>query len=820
MMTKIPVPGVVWQTLQYLVGFERLGFETYYVEAHARTPSSFMVGPEDASGQAARFLADTLGRFGFAGRWAFHALHSDGRCYGMHEGDLRRLYRTAALLVNLHGGTIPLPEHSATGRLVMVETDPVTTQVELHDGNCTTDEFLRSHAALFTYAESYGTSGCALPVSESFDFRPTRQPIVLDFWGDGSPPVGATFTTIANWRQRWRSVWLEGEEYLWSKHHEFLRFLDLPRRTGQHFELALSGYEDQDRRLLEDNGWRVRSALELTLDSYRAYIGASRAEFTVAKDQNIRLQTGWFSDRSAAYLASGRAVITQETGFSDHLPTGYGLLAYCDIDELEAAVDRVAADPGWHGRAAREVAIDHFRHDVVLGAIVESVGLQVAGRPIGGGATRSRQSPYPDDLDLQPMRRNPTTLKPETVRAVLDRPVEPPGGIRGTSRPDCSVVVPTHDNLVISRLCVESLLAGQDVEAGEVIVVDNGSSDGTVEWLDRLAAADSRLRVVANRENRGFAAGVNQGVAVAAADTVVILNDDTIPAPGWRRALTRHLGADGVGMVGPLTNRGGGASVTPVSYRTYGEMLRAASALVASRRGAWQTVAVLNMFCVALRRHVVDLIGPLDEGFGLGLFEDDDYAWRLRAAGFELRRVEDAFVHHFGRATFDRLVVGGEYQRLWNANRRRFEQKWGRPWTPAQGAPDRPYAQMIERLHRLILKVIEPGCAVVVVSRGDDKLVSLGPKHLGRHFPCGADGRYAGHYPADSAEAVGLLQTARDQGAAYLVVPATSAWWLEHYPGLEDHLGRQAVQVADEPGTGVVYRLQPHAAAAGSGGQR
>src|SRR4051794_28298387 len=129
MMTKIPVAGVIWQTVHYLVGFQRLGFDVYYVEAHARTPSMLMEREEDdGSARAADFIAGVMRRFDLGDRWAFHALHADGRIYGMSEGQLKRLYDSAELIINLHGGTVPLPEHSATGRLVYLETDPVDIQ--------------------------------------------------------------------------------------------------------------------------------------------------------------------------------------------------------------------------------------------------------------------------------------------------------------------------------------------------------------------------------------------------------------------------------------------------------------------------------------------------------------------------------------------------------------------------------------------------------------------------------------------------------------------------------------------------------------------
>ena len=205
MMTKIPVAGVVWQTLHYLVGFERLGYETYYVEAHARTPSMLMEHPEDdGSGRAAAFIAGALERFGFGGRWAYQALHQDGRCYGLSERRLNGLYQNAALIINLHGGTEPRTEHVATDRLVYLETDPVEVEVQLAAGRQDTIDFLKPHCAYFTFAQNYGRPDCLLPLSAQFRLQPTRQPVVLDFWQARTDRPNELYTTIGNWRQQWR----------------------------------------------------------------------------------------------------------------------------------------------------------------------------------------------------------------------------------------------------------------------------------------------------------------------------------------------------------------------------------------------------------------------------------------------------------------------------------------------------------------------------------------------------------------------------------------------------------------------------------------
>jgi hypothetical protein len=378
MMSQMPVAGVIWQTMHYLIGFRRLGYDVYYVESHARTPTMLMEHEsDDSSGRAVQLIESVMRRFDFGHQWAFHALHDDGQCYGMSHGALLRLYRSADAIINLHGGTKPLPEHAETGRLVYLETDPVQLQIELQENNQWTIDFLDAHVAFFTFGENYGQPGCLLPKSDRFDFKPTRQPVVADFWQPYARGDAAVFTTIGNWRQRWRDVRLDGETYSWSKHLEFSKFIDLPQRSGASFELALGQYEPEDQRLLEAASWSVRNALSFTMDidDYRQYIAASRGEFTVAKDQNVRLRSGWFSDRSATYLAAGRPVITQETGFSSILPTGEGLFGFETMDDVLAAIDNINSNYPKHCRAAEAIGRDYFNYDVVLRDLLDEAGI-------------------------------------------------------------------------------------------------------------------------------------------------------------------------------------------------------------------------------------------------------------------------------------------------------------------------------------------------------------------------------------------------------------------------------------------------------------
>jgi hypothetical protein len=375
-MTRYPVAGIIWLTMQYVLGFRRLGYDCYYVESHGGTPRPFVVGGDDGAAGAAAFLAKLMARFDLSDRWAFHALHTDRRCYGLSEAELSRLYASAALIVNLHGATRPQHEHAASGRLVYIGTDPVLLEVQLHEGAPDAHALLEPHTAFFTWAANYGNDDCRLPVSDRFAFQPTRQPLLLDEWCGNGWGNGHRFTTVAGWKQLWREITFEGETYHWSKHFEFLKYLALPSHCGARFELALTACEPADRLLLEEHGWDVvdAEALSADVDRYRDYICESSGEFTVAKDQNVRLRTGWFGDRSAAYLAAGRPVVMQDTGFGSSLPTGCGLFGFSTLDEAVAAVDAIVSDYERHRAAARAIAAEYFDHAVVLPALLKECG--------------------------------------------------------------------------------------------------------------------------------------------------------------------------------------------------------------------------------------------------------------------------------------------------------------------------------------------------------------------------------------------------------------------------------------------------------------
>ena len=255
-----------------------------------------------------------------------------------------------------------------------------------------------------------------------------------------------------------------------------------------------------------------------------------------------------------------------------------------------------------------------------------------------------------------------------------------------------SIVVVTFNNLRLNRLCLESLYERTEWPNFEVIVVDNGSTDGTAAYLSEARERFPNLRLILNEKNRGFAAANNAGLATATGNYFVLLNNDTVLARGWLSALIQHLEANpDIGLIGPATNAIGNEARTSVGYARLEDMPRWAADYVREHDGELFDIRMLGMFCVAMRRTTFERVGPLDERFGVGMFEDDDYAHRLRGAGLRIVCARDSFVHHWMRASF-RNMPKREYRKLFARNRTLFEQKWGIAWQP-HAAPGRRSSQ-------------------------------------------------------------------------------------------------------------------------------
>jgi hypothetical protein len=399
-----PYAGMAWMHMQIAGGLLRIGCDVHYLETTSAWPYDPAQGMRvgDATYPAAH-LARTTARFGLGERWAYRRSWSDCQWMGPDAARADELLRTAALVLNVSGSTSLKEDHLGCSRLVYFGTDPVGDELLYAAGDQRRTAMIDEHQDVVTYGENIGTPRCALPTLPRLRAR-TRQPVLMDLWeaGPDSPPMRDLFTTVGNWRQDGQDAVWQGRPLRWSKHHEFLKFIDVPRRAGRVVELAtnLGGPDDEPvpepapedldpgeirgaesldgrhARLLVENGWRLADGPALSLDpwKYRDYILSSKAEFTVAREYNVLPRSGWFSERSACYLAAGRPVVTQDTGFSDVLPTGEGLFGFSTSEQAVEAIRAIDADYARHARAAKAIAHDWFRAEVVLPRLLADLG--------------------------------------------------------------------------------------------------------------------------------------------------------------------------------------------------------------------------------------------------------------------------------------------------------------------------------------------------------------------------------------------------------------------------------------------------------------
>jgi hypothetical protein len=362
-----PFGGMVWHHLQYVMGLRRLGHDVYFIEDSDDYASCYDAARGEMTTDPTYGLQYARGIFdrqGLGKRWAYFDAHQN-RWHGPAGAGALELFRTADLLVNV-SCVNPVREWTLSPPLrVLIDTDPVFTQVR----HMSTPVDLRgAFTAFLTFGECFGTKACSIP-DDGLSWRPTRQPIVLDAWPvvDGNP--NGNFTTVMNW-DSYRSVEYGGRAF-GMKSASFKPYFDLPSRTTERLEIAMGG-STRPPQSFWDCGWLHADVDDVTRTpwSYQEYIRASKGEFSLAKHGYVESRSGWFSERSAAYLASGLPVITQETGFTDWLKADSGVIAFDSPDSAVDALRRVAADYPEHCRGARAVAREYFDSDDVLGDMI------------------------------------------------------------------------------------------------------------------------------------------------------------------------------------------------------------------------------------------------------------------------------------------------------------------------------------------------------------------------------------------------------------------------------------------------------------------
>jgi hypothetical protein len=370
---KPKIGGHTWIMLQYLLGFKRLGWKTMfldYLEPCVCVDEEGHSCPFERSVNL-RYVVDVVKFFGLEDDYVL--IDSGGESkIGAPRPRLLERVRHSAFLMNIMGFLRDEEILGCARQRVFLDIDPGFGQLWHELG---LHRPFEGYDAYVTIGLNIGREDCMIPTC-GFEWIITPQPIVLEWW-PLAQTRGESFTTIASWRGAYGPLEFQEETY-GLRVHQFRRFVDLPRLTGRQFELALAIHpsETKDLALLSTKGWSLVDPKIVAGDllAYQTYIGRSRAEFSVAKDMYVKSHGGWISDRSLCYLASGKPVLAQETGFSRHFPTGEGLLTYATVDEAVAGVEEITRRPDVHAQAARALAEEYFDSDKVLGHLLQKLG--------------------------------------------------------------------------------------------------------------------------------------------------------------------------------------------------------------------------------------------------------------------------------------------------------------------------------------------------------------------------------------------------------------------------------------------------------------
>lgn len=371
---RYPLGGVLSWTLQWIIGFARVGHRVFLLEKSEYPGSCFdpvrRVMSDDCS-YGVRAVNDLLAQYGLSSHWCYADAKS--QYHGLSEQEVESVFRSADVFVDIGSHGAWLPEARAAGLpAVLVDGEPGYTQMKMEKLQ-ETGKQLPEYDHYYTVGLNVGLPGCTVPTAGK-EWHTILEPAVVDLFSCGPAPSGAPFTTLMNWQSH--AVFeYEGKSY-GQKDVEFEKFLTLPSLTAVPLEVSLEGPRQAHDRLME-HGWRVTQAHETSasFDSFQQYVQQSRGEFSVCKNVFVETKGGCFSDRSVAYLASGRPVVLQDTGFSEHLPCGRGLFAVHTMDEAAAAIEQIVRDYERHSKWARELASEHFGASRVLQNFLDGLGL-------------------------------------------------------------------------------------------------------------------------------------------------------------------------------------------------------------------------------------------------------------------------------------------------------------------------------------------------------------------------------------------------------------------------------------------------------------
>jgi len=371
---RYPWGGVTWCSLMYMIGLRQLGHDVYYLEDTSECNfdpeiNAYATNP----GYAIRYISECLRTFGFADKWCY--VDYLGNYHGHEKENWKGVCESVDLLLVLSGGVWSWrDEYLAIPRKVFIDSDPGFTQIAIQQSidRSTMDsakhwyvDFFRQYDRLFTFGRNIGQPGCIVPTG-GFEWLPTSQPVCMNLWQDLHPPRSGPWSTIMTWQ-------IESfQDIGGNKDLEFQKVLDMPSRVRAcdiEFQLAVNG----PVKLLSEHGWQCVDAYSVTRNPahYQQFIARSRGEFSVAKHTYVSTNCGWFSDRTACYLAAGRPAVVQDTGFTQWLDCDGGLLAWATADEAENCLRRTESDYASHCRAAQEVARNYFSSDILLKNLLE-----------------------------------------------------------------------------------------------------------------------------------------------------------------------------------------------------------------------------------------------------------------------------------------------------------------------------------------------------------------------------------------------------------------------------------------------------------------
>lgn len=367
-----PLGGMTWHHLNYLLGLIDLGHEVTYLEDGANHPSFDPIrNTHGDPTYGLSYLRETFERYGIRVPWHYRY---GTIAEGLSIDEMATRLREADLFIAVSGVT-PIDWYDLPKRSLVIDTDPVFTQLKMSEGDWLTSYYRRfSHVA--TFGRLIGTSDSPLP-THGFDWIPTNQPIALKHWPASDVPKNGVLTTVGKWEHtRDRVVEFAGRQYASDKSGEYEKLVTLPKIVGAPIEMRMAALDDASRKRFEQGGWSFGDPVAATIScsAYQDWIRASLGEFTVTKSIYSGLRSGWFSDRSACFLASGRPVITQSSGFGSWIASdGEGLLGFSTRDEAANAISAVMKEPIRHGRSARRIAERYFSSRVVLTDLLDRV---------------------------------------------------------------------------------------------------------------------------------------------------------------------------------------------------------------------------------------------------------------------------------------------------------------------------------------------------------------------------------------------------------------------------------------------------------------